>query len=59
MELTEQEWLFLKKEIENVEYGRIVIFCSPDKKAFNFMVEKSFRLPSEKYEIPLDKNKII
>jgi hypothetical protein len=50
MEFTAQEWAFLKKEIENVEYGRIVIYCSPDKKAFNFTVEKSYRLPSEKTE---------
>jgi hypothetical protein len=50
MELTEREWAFLKKEIENVEYGRVVIFCSPDKRAFNFTIEKSYKLPIEKNE---------
>jgi hypothetical protein len=48
MEFTEQEWAFLRKEIEKVEYGRIVIFRSPDKKALNFTIEKSYRLPGER-----------
>jgi hypothetical protein len=48
MKLTEQEWAFLKKEIEDVKYGRIIIFCSPNKKTLDFTVEQTYKLPVKK-----------
>jgi hypothetical protein len=52
MELPEQVWEQLKKEIENVKYGRIIIFRSPEKKTFDFTVEHTFKVPIKSVKEP-------
>jgi hypothetical protein len=45
MKLSEQDWTLIKKEIENIEYGRIIIFCSPKSDTLDISVEHRLKLP--------------
>jgi hypothetical protein len=44
MKLSEDGWKRLRRAIEDTEYGRVVVFCSPDKRTLDFTVEQTYRI---------------